>query len=264
LITLLVDPRRFAGSDPAAGAEGPTAADGGGSGTSIAGVPGVELVVEGDSYRHLFRARRLRAGDRLRVVDGEGRARWATIEHVGRHAAAVLLAEPAAPNEPRLRLDLLVTTLRNERAAWLVEKATELGCAAVRFLNTERAPRSFGEGTVARLRRVAAAAVEQCHRARCPEITGPHPFPEIARLAAGAAHRWLLDPATIDPLPAPRGEADPAMESLLVGPEGGWSPAELETLHAAGWLPRSLGPRILRIETAALAAAALRLLAAPQ
>jgi 16S rRNA (uracil1498-N3)-methyltransferase len=263
LITLLVDPRRFAGSEPAAGAEDAAAA-GGVSGAACGGV-GVELVVEGDSYRHLFRARRLRPGDRLRVVDGEGRARWATIEHVGRHAAAVALAEPAAANEPRLSLELLVATLRNERAAWLVEKATELGCGAVRFLNTERAPRSFGEGTVARLRRVAAAAVEQCHRARCPEITGPHPFPEIARLAAGAGHRWLLEPAAPEPLPAPREDAaGPAIESVLAGPEGGWSPAELETLRAAGWQPRSLGPRVLRIETAALAAAALRLLAAPQ
>jgi len=255
LITLLVDPRRFAASEPVAGAEGHDTA---------AGAPGVELVVEGDSYRHLFRARRLRAGDRLRVVDGEGRARWATIEHVGRHAAAVALAEPAAANEPRLSLELLIATLRNERAAWLVEKATELGCGAVRFLNTERAPRSFGESTVARLRRVAAAAVEQCHRARCPEITGPHPFAEIARLATGAAQCWLLDPAAPEPLPAPGGDAGAAIELVLAGPEGGWSPAELETLRATGWQQRSLGPRVLRIETAALAAAALRLLAAPQ
>jgi 16S rRNA (uracil1498-N3)-methyltransferase len=240
LITLLVDPRQLAGPDR------------------------TELVIEGDSYRHLFRARRLRAGDRLRVVDGEGSARWAAIERVGRSAAVVLLAEPAATNEPRLSLELMVATLRSERAAWLVEKATELGCAAVRFLNTERAPRSFGEGTVTRLRRVAAAAVEQCHRARCPEVTGPHPFSEIARLAAGAAHRWLLDPAAAGPFPAPAAAPDPGTEALLVGPEGGWSPAELETLQAAAWRPLSLGPRILRIETAALAAAALRLLAAPQ
>ena len=241
MITLLVDPRQLVGPDR------------------------TELVIEGDSYRHLFRARRLRAGDRLRVVDGEGRARWAAIERVGRNAAMVLLAEPAPANEPRLSLELMVATLRSEPAAWLVEKATELGCAAVRFLNTERAPRSFGEGTVTRLRRVAAAAVEQCHRARCPEVTGPHPFSEIARLAAGAADRWLLDPAAPEPFPRPpSGDPDPGMEALLVGPEGGWSPAELETLQAAAWRPLSLGPRILRIETAALSAAALRLLAGPQ
>ncbi|HXM70733.1 MAG TPA: RsmE family RNA methyltransferase, partial [Thermoanaerobaculia bacterium] len=166
-----------------------------------------------------------------------------------------------APNEPRLRLEVLVATLRPERASWLVEKATELGAGAVRFLNTERGPRSFGTGTAERLRRVAVAAVEQCHRARCPEVTGPHPFAEVAALAAGADRRWLLDPAATSPPPAsPLSPPDSSSETLLVGPEGGWSPTELETLDAAGWQRISLGPRTLRIETAVLAGAALLLL----
>ncbi|HEV3455129.1 MAG TPA: RsmE family RNA methyltransferase, partial [Thermoanaerobaculia bacterium] len=169
-------------------------------------------------------------------------------------------AEPAAANEPRLRLELLVATLRPERASWLVEKATEIGAGAVRFLNTERGPRSFGAGTAERLRRVAAAAVEQCHRALCPEVTGPHPFAEVAALAAGATRRWLLDPAATgrgfaNQAPQPDGSS----ESLLVGPEGGWSPAEIESLEAGGWQRVSLGPRVLRIETAALAGATLLL-----
>jgi 16S rRNA (uracil1498-N3)-methyltransferase len=238
LITLLVDPARFAAA-------------------------GGELVVEGAAYRHLFRARRLAAGERLRVVDGEGRARWGEVVRVGRAAAVVALGGPAAANEPALRLELLVATLRPERAAWLVEKATELGAAAVRFLNTERAPRGFGEGTLARLRRVAAAAVEQCHRARRPEVSGPHPLADLPRLAAAARRRWLLDPqgpAFDRPAPSPAPGGPPPMDALLVGPEGGWSPAELDLLAAAGWHRISLGPRVLRIETAALAATALLLL----
>jgi 16S rRNA (uracil1498-N3)-methyltransferase len=242
LITLLVDARRFAAGD---GDE--------------AALP--LLTVEGDAYRHLFRARRTGVGERLRVVDGEGRARWGEVIRVGRLGALVELAEAAPANEPRLRLELLVATLRPERAAWLVEKATEIGAGAVRFLNTERGPRSFGAGTATRLHRVAAAAVEQCHRARCPEVTGPHPFAEVARLAAGAGRRWLLDAAAEPPAVAMSSSPAAATESLLVGPEGGWSPAELETLAAGGWQPVSLGPRVLRIETAALAGAALRLLA---
>ncbi|MBV8199440.1 MAG: RsmE family RNA methyltransferase, partial [Acidobacteria bacterium] len=192
LITLLVDPQRFVAGD---GDERPGPAKG--SAADVAGPPPAPLpilMVEGDAYRHLFRARRVGAGERLRVVDGEGRARWGEVIRVGRSAALVELAEPAAPNEPRLHLELLVATLRPERASWLVEKATEIGAGAVRFLNTERGPRSFGAGTAERLRRVAAAAVEQCHRARCPEVTGPHPFAEVAALAAGARRRWLLDP----------------------------------------------------------------------
>jgi 16S rRNA (uracil1498-N3)-methyltransferase len=265
LITLLVEPERFAGDD-----------DGEGGGADAAGAAGGRqplLTVEGDAYRHLFRARRLRAGDRLRVVDGQGRARWGEILRVGRSAALVELAETASPNEPRLHVELLVATLRPERASWLVEKATELGAGAIRFLNTERGPRSFGAGTATRLRRVAAAAVEQCHRARCPEVSGPHAFAEVPALAAGAASRWLLDPgapggaaggftvtaagATSSAGGAAAAAAENPVEALLVGPEGGWSPAEIEALEAGGWQRVSLGPRVLRIETAALAATAL-------
>ena len=248
MITLVVEPERFASGD-------------GDERGHAAAQPPALLTVEGDAYRHLFRARRIGVGERLRVVDGEGRARWGEVIQVGRSAAMVELAEPAAPNEPRLHLEVLVATLRPEPAAWLVEKATELGAAAIRFLNTERGPRSFGAGTADRLRRVAVAAVEQCHRARCPEVTGPHPFAEVTTLASAADHRWLLDPAaTSIPPSSPLSPHESPKESLLVGPEGGWSPAELETLDAEGWNRISLGPRILRIETAVLAGAALLLL----
>jgi 16S rRNA (uracil1498-N3)-methyltransferase len=258
LITLVVEPPRFASGD---GEErGLSATDPHGN-AAARPQPQPLLTVEGDAYRHLFRARRIAVGERLRVVDGEGRARWGEVIQVGRTAAVVELAEPAAPNEPRLRLEILVATLRPERASWLVEKATELGAGAVRFLNTERGPRSFGPGTADRLRRVAVAAVEQCHRARCPEVTGPHPFAEVESLSVAAGRRWLLDPAATSLPPAPpRSPSEPPQETLLVGPEGGWSSAELETLDASGWERISLGPRILRIETAVLAGAALLLL----
>lgn len=252
MITLVVEPQRFAtgdaeeGSRPAAGAATPP-------------LPQPLLTVEGEVYRHLFRARRVGVGERLRVVDGEGRARWGEVIQVGRSAALVELAEPAAPNEPRLRLEILVATLRPERASWLVEKATEIGAGAVRFLNTERGPRSFGAGTAERLRRVAVAAVEQCHRARCPEVTGPHAFAEVTALASGADQRWVLDPAADAP-GFPNPTAPSTQETLLVGPEGGWSPNELATLEAGGWQRISLGPRTLRIETAVVAGAALLLL----
>lgn len=268
LITLVVEPHRFASGDaddggrPAGGAAG--AAGAAGDRRDAAAQPPLPqplLTVEGDIYRHLFRARRVGVGERLRVVDGEGRARWGEVIQVGRSAALVELAEPAAPNEPRLRLEVLVATLRPERASWLVEKATEIGAGAVRFLNTERGPRSFGAGTAERLRRVAIAAVEQCHRARCPEVTGPHAFAEVTDFAADAENRWLLDPTAPGfASPTQPSPSKSPKESLLVGPEGGWSPAELETLEAGGWQRISLGPRILRIETAVVAGAALLLL----
>ncbi|HEX3128730.1 MAG TPA: RsmE family RNA methyltransferase [Thermoanaerobaculia bacterium] len=218
-----------------------------------------EVTVEGDAYRHLFRARRVPVGAIFRVVDGRGRARWGKVARVDRSSAKVTLGEPAPTHEPAWRLDLLVPTFRPERASWLVEKATELGVSAIRFLNSSRAPRHFGEANIERFGRLAAAAVEQCHRSLLPEITGPHDWREIGPLTSGIESRWFLDTRGV---PGDWGDGDQfgARGALLVGPEGGWTPEERQEVLDAGWRPVGLGPRILRIESAALAGAAMLLL----
>ncbi|HEX3530905.1 MAG TPA: RsmE family RNA methyltransferase [Thermoanaerobaculia bacterium] len=230
LVTLLVEPAAFDGSD---------------------------LRVEGDAYKHLFRARRLAAGDRVRVVDGTGRARWSAVTRIDRSTAVLVLGEPAPANDPPRRVDLLVPTLRPERASWLVEKATEIGVSAIRFLHTERAPRDFGSGTLGRLGRVSAAALEQCHGARLPALSGPHAWSELAALTIGLAERWALDTAA--DTGAPEWRTSVASAALLIGPEGGWSDRERQELRAAGWRAVGLGDRVLRAETAAVVGAAFLL-----
>ena len=193
------------------------------------------------------------AGERLRVVDGEGRARFGEVARVGKAAATVTLGEPAPDLEPAVRVDLLVTTLKPERAAWLVEKATEVGVFAIRFLHSSRGPRTFGDGTIERLRRVAAAAVEQCGRARLPQVTGTHAWEELETLTAGIADRRVLDTADARPeTAAGAAGAAPSPVALLVGPEGGWTEEERAGLRATGWRPLGLGSRVLRTETAAV------------
>lgn len=219
-----------------------------------------EATVEGEAYRHLFRARRLPVGASIRVVDGQGRARWGKVARVDRNSAVVSLGAAAPDNEPALRLDLLVPTFRPERVSWLVEKATEIGVFGIRFLNMERAPRSFGGGTLDRLGRVAISALEQCHRSRLPGISGPHAWSEVGRLTSGAERKWFLDP---EGDPAGWGEGG-SNSALLVGPEGGLVPEERRDLLRAGWTPIGLGSRILRIETAAMAGAAMILLGGPE
>jgi 16S rRNA (uracil1498-N3)-methyltransferase len=227
MITLLADPGRLAGST---------------------------LTVSGEPYRHLFRARRVAVGERLRVVDGEGRARFGEVAGVGKAAATVTLLETAPDLEPAVRVELLVTTLKPERAAWLVEKATEIGVSAIRFLHSARAPRTFGDGTIERLRRVAAAAVEQCGRARLPPVTGTHAWEEMGTLTAGIADLRILDTASN----AETAEGSPGTPEasgtlvLLVGPEGGWTEEEREGLRRLGWRSWGLGARVLRTETAAV------------
>jgi 16S rRNA (uracil1498-N3)-methyltransferase len=210
--------------------------------------------IAGDAYRHLFRARRVEAGARLRVTDGRGRARWGVVERVEATAAWLALGDEAPANEAALRLELFVPLPKPERAAWLVEKATEVGVAAVRFVSAERAPRGVGEGRLGRLRRIAAQAVEQSQRAVVPAVSGAHDWSEVAALVAGLPQRYLLDAAA----PAAAGRppaAGPA--ALFVGPEGGFTEGEHQDLQRLGCAPLGLGPRVLRLETAAVVGAGL-------
>ena len=99
---------------------------------------GDRVIIEGDAYRHLFRARRLAQGAPLRIVDGAGRARSGTIDHIERKRATVELGDPLPSHEAGRNLRLVVAPLRPERASWLVEKATELGAARIQPMVTRR------------------------------------------------------------------------------------------------------------------------------
>ncbi len=230
---------------------------------SPAQLRGEQVVVEGDGYRHLFRAKRMAVGDGLRVVDGEGRARHGEIVEVGRRQATVTLGRPAESLESEVKLELWVAPPRPQRAAWLVEKATELGAHAVRFVATERTSRQWGEEVMARLARVARAAVEQCGRSRVPPITGVHPWTDlVTQSEAGEAAmvRHVLHPGAARQLSAWFQAASIQTASpgaVLIGPEGGWTVEELAELQAGGWIELGLGARVLRTETAAITAAAL-------
>lgn len=211
------------------------------------------VTIDGDGYRHLFRARRLAQGAELRLVDGRGGARRGVVESVDRRCGTVRLGEPLPSHEPEHRLRLIVAALRPERASWLVEKATELGVVAIHFIGSERTPRHYGDGFRQRLARVAAAAVMQCHRALVPEITGVDPWQRLEGLLEQVddEERLCLDPRGPS---FRRGDASGGV--AVIGPEGGWSDAELRQLDALGCRGVALGRRILRVETAALAVAA--------
>jgi 16S rRNA (uracil1498-N3)-methyltransferase len=221
---------------------------------SPAALAGDEFELASAAHHHLARVRRVAVGEAVRAVDGAGAARSGAVVAVERQRTVVRLGAAAAANEPATAVELLVAALRPERAEWLVEKATELGAAAVRFVATERTPREYGAGRLERMRRIAVAAVEQCHRARVPEISGVHPWGEIGALLARVERRHLLD-ASGEAAIAPAGGS----LALLVGPEGGLTAGELEAARGWGCAVTSLGPRALRVETAALAGAVLAL-----
>ena len=213
-----------------------------------------EVVVDGASFRHHFRAARHGRGERLRLVDGEGEARWADVVEVGRASARLRVFGPAPGHDPAVEVALFVAPPRPERAAWLVEKVAEIGVRRVVFVTSERAPRQPGAATLARLQRVADAALEQSRGCRRTRVEGVLAWNDAVDATSRIAHCFLLDPNAEGGWTS----AGPSC-ALWVGPEGGWTPRELEALRDAGCAAFHLGPRILRVETAAVVAAALAL-----
>lgn len=224
---------------------------------------GAELSLPDAALRHV-QVLRLQPGDALTVFDGCGGEWTATLTHMGRRDAALrLVAFDAAVREPPLAVTLAVGMPANERMDTLVEKATELGVAAIQPLHCERSVLRLAaeraERRVAHWQAVAAGASEQSGRTVVPVVAPVRPLAGfLGDLAGGApaGARWLLSPRA----PAPLAQAvrtPPAAVTLLSGPEGGLSPAEENAARAAGFVPLHLGPRILRADTAPLAALAL-------
>ncbi len=127
-------------------------------------------LVEDEAHHHLFKVKRLQTGERLRVVDGEGHARWAKITGIDKRAARLELGEAAPANEPELAVEIFVAAAKPDRIAWLVEKVTEIGVVAIRFIATDREARSVESSQLARLRRIAISAVEQSGRSVVPAL----------------------------------------------------------------------------------------------
>ena len=220
--------------------------------------------VSGDAYRHLFRSRRLAVGDAVRLVDGGGGAVGARVARVDGGEARLEIGGPVAANEPDLDLTIWSALPRPRRASWLVEKVTEIGVGAVRWIDCERAGRRPTASALERQERVAMAAVEQCGRARVPDISGPHDLNEVVALA-GAEPCLVLDPGPVGDGDPPRDESltegpTAGRCHLLIGPEGGFTDHERRVLASSGVGRVGLGRRILRVETAAVAGAAMLLL----
>jgi 16S rRNA (uracil1498-N3)-methyltransferase len=204
---------------------------------------------------------RLQPGARITLFNGSGGEFEAVVERMGRSEVAVRVeSHDPVEREAARELHLAVAMPANERMDWLVEKATELGAASIQPLMAERSVlRLAGERAgkkQAHWQAIAVAACEQCGRNRVPPV---HEVAELrtwlARGPAGGARRLLLSLRPQAPgLREAAGAGGAAV--FLTGPEGGWSDAEEAAALAAGFQPVTLGARVLRAETAALAALA--------
>jgi 16S rRNA (uracil1498-N3)-methyltransferase len=206
---------------------------------------------------HLVRVLRLGPGDRVHLFNGDGHDYEAVLESAGkREARARVLARIAVDSESPLRITLAQGIARGEKMDLILQKATELGVARIAPVVTERTEVKLdgerADKRGAHWRGVLASACEQSGRARLPELLPPAP---LGHFLAGesSARRLVLDPAAGQSL-AQLALAPGESLCLLVGPEGGLSERDLAAARAAGFGGLRLGPRILRTETAALAA----------
>lgn len=223
-------------------------------------VAGQSLELPAGAARHV-QVLRLQPGARITLFNGEGGEFEAIVERMGRSDVAVkVVFHLDVEREAARELHLAVAMPANERMDWLVEKATELGVSSIQPLVAERSVlRLAGERArkkQAHWQAIAIAACEQCGRNRVP------PVQEISELrawlagtAAGTPKRLLLSlrPEAVTLRDAATG-SDAAV--FLTGPEGGWTAGEEDAALAAGFQPVTLGARVLRAETAALAALA--------
>jgi 16S rRNA (uracil1498-N3)-methyltransferase len=222
--------------------------------------PGREVELPIQAGEHLARVLRLDRGHPLRLFDGSGDEYEAELASLAKRSvtARVLESAEAEDRESPLRITLAQGIARGEKMDWILQKATELGVARIVPVVTDRTEVKLdaerAERRVAHWEAVVASACEQCGRSRLPEVGEPMKLADwAAALDDDAGQRLALDPQGDL---SPRNLARSAHATLVVGPEGGLSSHDLATLKAADFQGLRLGPRILRTETAGLAAIA--------
>src|SRR6476646_9252583 len=201
----------------------------------------------GRDAEHLVRVLRAEAGQRYEIFDNRD-VYLAEITSARKSAVCFEVIEKLPPQREPAPTVLGVALIKYNRLEWLVEKATELGVIEIRFFEAARTDRGLlqaAQKRMARWEKIALEASQQARRAHLPGLSQT----SWTRLLIQDGIKLLLDE---DPSAPPIRQAGCPV-TMLVGPEGGWTDREREQALAAGWQPCSLGPNILRAETAALA-----------
>jgi 16S rRNA (uracil1498-N3)-methyltransferase len=221
---------------------------------------GRDLLLPPGAARHV-QVLRMQPGGLVTLFNGEGGEFEAQIERMGRSDVAVRVgAHDPVEREAACEVHLAVGMPANDRMDWLVEKATELGAASLQPLAVERSVLKLsGERADKKQQHwqgIAVAACEQCGRNRVPQIRPVLPLAQWLQAAQARRGAKLLLAPSLEAQPI-AGSASEESFTVLSGPEGGLSPAEQQEVLAAGFAAVHLGPRVLRAETAPLAALAV-------
>jgi len=214
--------------------------------------------ITGESAQHLTRVLRVEKGQTFEITDNN-RVWLATVESARRDLVRFDVAEELDAGPPAPDVTLYLALIKFDRFEWAVEKATELGVTRIVPVATVRSERGLFEGgqkRVERWRRIAHEASEQSRRLRVPEIDAPAKM--SAAIGDSSTHRlWCDERPGAPPLSSAFHPLPGGSTALLIGPEGGWTDSERDQFSAAGWQGVSLGPLVLRAETAVCAALAV-------
>ncbi|MFV0478181.1 MAG: 16S rRNA (uracil(1498)-N(3))-methyltransferase [Parahaliea sp.] len=218
---------------------------------------GQNLVLEAGPAAHVSRVLRMRAGQSLLLFNGDGNEYLATITEADKRCVQISLgAVQTDDRESSLPIELGIGISRGDRMDWVLQKATELGVTAITPVLSERTGVKLkGERADKKWQhwqQVVISACEQCGRNRLPTVAAPCSLDHWLSKCE-AERRYVLHHRAS----TARNSAKPASVALAIGPEGGLSEAEIKACQVAGFEALSLGPRILRTETAPLAAIAI-------
>ncbi|GGE55001.1 ribosomal RNA small subunit methyltransferase E [Streptosporangium jomthongense] len=220
---------------------------------------GSHAELDENAAQHVGRVLRMQAGQELRLFNGDGQDYPATITEAGKKRVEVLVGAPE-PNhtEPPLQIILGQTLSKGDRMDYAVQKAVEMGVTCIVPLTTERCEIKLkGDREDKRLRHwqsVAISAAEQCGRAKVPEILPVMTVEQWLERTRNCDLRLVLHHRTAKSLESIN---KPSSIALMIGPEGGLTAEEIAQAENEGFLPVALGPRVLRTETAPVAAMAL-------
>ncbi|MEN6459305.1 MAG: 16S rRNA (uracil(1498)-N(3))-methyltransferase [Thermoguttaceae bacterium] len=213
------------------------------------------VTLAGTEAHHLVHVMRATPGDQVTLFDGSGDEFSAVVDRVGRaDIRLAIVSRQRVDRELPFALTLAVALPKGERQKWLVEKAVELGITRIVPLRTSRAVADAGQQARARLGRAVIEASKQCGRNRLMAIDPPRAWEELVAETLGQPCRLLAHPGA-GGNPTAASIQSGADVLAAVGPEGGFTDEEVQLAIASGWRAIDLGPRILRIETAAIALA---------
>ena len=221
-------------------------------------VEGEQFVIRGDDVHHIRRVMRFRPGDQLIACDGEGMDYIGELmEGTGNEVTCRILRREPSAGEPGLQVTLAQSLPKGDKWELVLQKGTELGATSFLPFTSRRTvvkwDQAKAEKRRVRWKRILKEAAEQSHRGRIPSVSPVTDWNGLLKAITGAELALIAYEGGGEPLSAVLTRETPSHLLLIVGPEGGWEEEEVRQAQAAGAVPVSLGARILRTETAAVA-----------